>query len=412
MTDVADEIADEFKTFPMSRAPGCPFDPSPTLARYRSHSDLPKVHCPADIDAFVVSLFDQVRQVLGSPYTSSRAAASFHVLRDPEATKKKPFAGNPIQADGEEHHFLRKLLMPEFTVPRTRRLIPYIEGIVHHHIDAMLSAGSEADLVADFAVAIPSLIICELLGVEHDDRPLFVSWGGTLMDTRKTPAEVGEAGVQLMGYTTNLATAKIANPGDDAVSRIYQRSVKAGRPLQPHELGHMALVLLVAGTETTANMIALSTLLLITEQQATWHALRQDPAIAEAVVEELLRYLTVVQHGVLRYTTAQVDVGEGTIGPDEWVVGSLAAANRDPNVFANPDIFDITRPDPQRHLAFGWGAHQCAGKQLARTELISILQILPRRIPTLRPLIPLHELPFKRDWMVYGLEDLGVSWDS
>lgn len=416
MTDVTDDI----REFPTTRSPGCPFDPDPALLRIRVLDRPPKVHCPADIDAYVFTGYEQVRQILAAEQVSSRGASSFHA--QPGHDFDQPiYPGNLLQTDGKEHQFLRQLLMPEFTVRRTRELLPYIERVIHEHLDAVLANGPGADLVADLATGIPSLVICQLLGVPPQDRPRFIEWAWAMMNTDNHRDQQIEPGRLLMGYMYAMAAEKLKlpTPPDDLMGRLITRSREiADRleydrpPLTVEELGHLSLVLLVAGSETTANMIGLSTLLLLTEQQSTLRALRADPSLAEVAVEEMLRFLTVIQFGVLRRTTAELTVGDHTIGPEEWVVASLAGGNRDPRAFADPGTVDIGRPEPQRHLAFGWGAHQCAGKQLARTEIIAVHRILHQRIPTLRLAVPIDELPFKTLGMVYGLKSLPVTWDA
>jgi cytochrome P450 len=172
----------------------------------------------------------------------------------------------------------------------------------------------------------------------------------------------------------------------------------------------LGLSLLIAGHETTANMIGLSTLAFLRnpEQLAI---LRADPALAESAVEEMLRYLTIVQWGLLRYATEDIEYGAETIKAGEWLVAALASGNRDESVF--PDAADIdVRRNPTAHLAFGFGAHQCIGQQLARVELQEVYTRLYRRIPTLRLAVPFEEIKFKDNALAYGVRSLPVTWEQ
>ncbi|HEX4226548.1 MAG TPA: cytochrome P450 [Pseudonocardiaceae bacterium] len=401
------------ESFPTTREPGHPFDPDPAYAELRGLDTLPKLACPAGIDAYVVTDYHQVRTVLANPTVSSRGAASFHT--QPGHDFDAPiYPGNVIQHDGEGHHRLRRLLMPEFTVRRTRALSGYIQQVINEHIDSMLAKDGQADLIADLAMPVPSLVICELLGVPSADRHKFVGWAQAMMNTGIHRSEQKGPGNEFIAYMYELAGSKMADPSDDLIGRLFERSQDEGSPLTVQELAHLSLVLLVAGHETTANMIGLSTLALLTDtHRDTLAALQTEPdRFAEPAVEEMLRYLTVVQFGVLRYATQDLEVGEHTIKAGDWVVASLAAGNRDSRAFPEPDTVDLAREDPRTHLAFGYGAHQCVGQQLARLELIEIFRTLYRRIPTLRLAAPIENVPFKAKGLTYGVRQLPVAWDA
>ena len=213
----------------------------------------------------------------------------------------------------------------------------------------------------------------------------------------------------VQNYIAGLVMAKMQQPGDDLLSRLIQRGNESEQPLTVPELITLGLSLLVAGHETTANMIGLSTLALLRnpEQLAV---LREDPSLAESAVEEMLRYLSIVQWGLLRYATEDIEYGEETIKAGDWLVAALASGNRDETVFPDAASIDVRR-NPTAHLAFGFGAHQCIGQQLARVELQEVFSRLYRRIPTLRLAVPFEELKFKDNALAYGVRALPVTWE-
>jgi len=395
--------------FPTTRAEGCPFDPAVGYAGLRAADGLTKLSCPAGVDAYVLSSYDQVRDLLNDPRLSSRGAVSNHVVVDRELTADAP-PGSIIHLDGPAHSRLRRLLTAEFTVKRMRALREYVSELIESHLDEMLAKGGPVDLVQGFALPIPSLVICELLGVPYADRERFQSHSVILISTDATTEQAQTAVDDLSEYIAGLVTAKMQQPADDLLSRLIQRGNESEQPLSRQELITLSISLLIAGHETTANMIGLSTLALLRnpEQLAT---LRDDPSLVESAVEEMLRYLSIVQYGLLRYATEDIEYGDETIKAGEWLVAALASGNRDESVFPDADTIDVRR-NPATHLAFGYGAHQCIGQQLARVELQEVFSRLYRRIPNLRLAVPFEEIRFKHNALAYGVEALPVTWDA
>ncbi|MDS0139171.1 MULTISPECIES: cytochrome P450 [unclassified Amycolatopsis] len=394
--------APETPALPTTRPAGCPFDPPGTYATLRETAPTSKVRCPAGMDAWLVTRYADVRAVLADRTLSSRGASSVHV--NPNADLDFEVSpGSIIQLDGVAHARLRKKVIAEFTVRRVEALRGYVRSLVESHLDEMLARPGHADLVQDFALPIPSLVICELLGVPYGDRSHFQRQSATLVSTDATREEGEEAYDTLSGYLAELFVSKQQNPQDDLFSRL---SSGASDALTMEELVVLGLSLLVAGHETTANMIALSTLLLLE------HPGGRDEVLAspDRAVEELLRYLSVVQWGVLRYATADVQVGARSVRAGEWLVAALNSANRDESVFTGADKLDFGRESPRTHVAFGFGAHQCVGQQLARVELQEALTGLFRRVPDLRLGVTREDLEFKHNTLVYGVRELPVAW--
>jgi cytochrome P450 len=269
----------------------------------------------------------------------------------------------------------------------------------------MAKAGPPADLVADFALPIPSLVICELLGVPYADRASFQERTSRLldlslpMDDRLALAREGRE------YMADLVTRAQTAPGDDMLGMLVRDH---GDDLSTDELIGIAQLLLIAGHETTSNMLGLGTLALLRhpEQLAV---VRDDPAAVGRAVEELLRFLGIVHSGIPRTTTQDVEVGGVTIPADSLVVLALAAANRDPGLLAGADRLDVTR-DAGGHLAFGHGVHHCLGAPLARMEMRIAFPALLRRFPRLALAVPFEEVGFRAFHFIYGLQALPVTW--
>ncbi|MGW4063685.1 cytochrome P450 [Amycolatopsis sp. NPDC004747] len=395
--------APETPALPTTRPPGCPFDPPEEYAALRETAPTSTVRCPAGMDAWLVTRYADVRAVLADRTLSSRGASSVHV--NPNADLDEEVSpGSIIQLDGAAHARLRKKVIAEFTVRRMKALRGYVRSLVDSHLDAMLAQGAPADLVRDFALPIPSLVICELLGVPYADRARFQRQSATMVSTDATREDGERAYHELSDYLAGLFTEKRRNPQDDLFSRLI--SDGADDPLTMEELVVLGLSLLVAGHETTANMIAMSTLVLLENPDLLAPALAEP----ERAVEELLRYLSVVQWGVLRYATADTQVGSRSVRAGEWLVAALNSANRDESVFPGADKLDFDRESPRTHVAFGFGAHQCVGQQLARVELQEALTGLFRRIPDLRLAVGREELGFKHNTLVYGVREMPVAW--
>jgi cytochrome P450 len=305
--------------------------------------------------------------------------------------------------DPPEHGRLRKRLTGAFTVKRMKQLEEHIGDIVERQLDHLAQLAPPVDLVREFALPVPSLVICELLGVPYADRDTFQANAAQFMVREQTLEEKMGAYIALNTYLSELVTNKRAEPGDDILSDLARHD-----DLTVEELTGAAFLLLLAGHETTANMISLGTLMLLRHPDAL-AALREDPAKIPNAVEELLRYFTIAELAMVRVATEDVEIGGTVIPAGEGVLTLANTGNRDPHVFEDADRFDIDR-GARNHLAFGYGPHQCLGQNLARVELEIVFETLFRRVPGLRLAVPAEELSFKDDATVYGMHELPVTW--
>jgi cytochrome P450 len=273
----------------------------------------------------------------------------------------------------------------------------------------MIAKGRPADLFRDYALPIPSLVISLMLGVPYSDHEFFQQHSGTLGEKDATEAEKRAARGALFGYLLELVGRKEREPGDDLISRLLSERVATGE-LTREELAMNGIILLIAGHETTSNMIALSTLALLEHpDQLARVRDTDDPAVVANAVEELLRYLTVAQNDVLRLALEDVTVGGQLVKAGEGLVINLPAGNRDTAFLDRPDVLDVDR-NVRGHVAFAYGVHQCLGQSLARMEMQVALPTLLRRLPGLRLAVPLEELQFRHDEGIYGVRELPVVW--
>jgi cytochrome P450 len=270
----------------------------------------------------------------------------------------------------------------------------------------MAEHGGPVDLIDMLAQPVPSSVICRILDLPTDRSDFFQDRVRTWMSLDNPPEVAQQANQNILDYFTEVVDERCEEPADDLISRMIINQVQTGK-LSRAELLHMLQLLLVGGFDTTANMIALGTLTLLQHpDQLT--LLKNDPSLVNTAVEELLRYLSVAHQVAFRLALDDIDLGSQCIHAGEGVIAPIAAANRDPEVFADPDKFDITR-DARRHVAFGFGLHQCLGQPLARVELQVVFSKLFVRFPNLRLAVSPDELVF-RNSIIYGVAELPVTW--
>jgi cytochrome P450 len=297
---------------------------------------------------------------------------------------------------------LRRKLVGAFTVRRMKQLEDHIVEVVERQLEAMARLTPPVDLVAEFALPVPSLVICELLGVPYEDRETFQVNSAKFLVKDQALEEKMAAYGALTSYLAELVVRKRADPGEDILSDLARHD-----DLTVEELTGIAFLLLLAGHETTANMLGLGTFALL-EHPEQAAELRADPALVPDAVEELMRYLSVADI-FYRYATEDIELGGETIGKGSTVVVSLLAANRDPRRFDDPDTLDVHRT-ARGHLSFGHGMHLCLGQQLARLEMRAGFAGLLRRFPTLALAVPADAVTLRTDMNIYGVHALPVTW--
>ncbi|MFF0435339.1 cytochrome P450 [Streptomyces sp. NPDC004327] len=394
----------EAVAFPQDRT--CPYHPPAAYDPLREERPLSRVTLWDGRQVWMVTGHQAARALLADQRLSTDSTRGDFPLPTERATAvRRRRRAALLGWDDPEHNAQRRLLIPSFTLRRAEGLRPRIQAIVDRLLDTMEAAGPTAELVSAFALPVPSIVICELLGVPYADHEFFEEQSRRLL-RGPTAADTEEALKRLEDYLGDLIDRKRTEPGDGVLDDLVARQVQEGGP-DRQELVQLATILLVAGHETTANMISLGTYTLL-RHPSRLAELRADPALVPAAVEELLRFLSIAD-GLLRVAREDVEVEGVVIRAGEGVVFSTSVINRDGSVYADPDDLDWSRP-ARHHVAFGFGIHQCLGQNLARMELEIALGTLLRRLPGLRLAAPAEEIPFKPGDTIQGMLELPVTW--
>ncbi|MFH9769553.1 cytochrome P450 [Streptomyces microflavus] len=389
--------------FPQDR--GCPYHPPAGYEPLRAGRPLSRVTLFDGRPVWAVTGHALARRLLADPRLSTdRTHPDFPVPAARFANVEQRRVAL-LGVDDPEHNVQRRMLIPSFSVKRIGALRPRIQETVDRLLDAMERQGPPAELVSAYALPVPSMVICALLGVPYADHEFFEECSQRLL-RGPGAADVNRARDELEEYLGALIDRKRTEPGEGLLDELIHRDHPDG-PVGREELISFAVILLIAGHETTANMISLGTFTLLRhpEQLA---ALRAGETTTTVVVEELLRFLSIAE-GLQRLATEDMEVDGTTIRKGEGVVFSTSLINRDADVFRRAETLDWDRP-ARHHLAFGFGVHQCLGQNLARAELDIAMRTLFERLPNLRLAVPAQEIPHKPGDTIQGMLELPVAW--
>jgi cytochrome P450 len=410
LTGSPTEAIADVPDYPMGRAAGCPFAPPPEVMALAEARPLSRVRIWDGSTPWLITGYEEVRTLFsdsrvsvddrrpGFPHWNEGMLSTVH---------KRP--RSVFTADGEEHTRFRRMLSKPFTFKRVEGLRPAIQQITDDSIDKMLAGPQPGDIVTALALPVPSLVISQLLGVPYEDAEMFQHHANVGLARYAAAEDTMKGAMSLHKYLAQLVEAKMENPAEDAVSDLAER-VKAGE-LSVKEAAQLGTGLLIAGHETTANMIGLGVLALLQySEQAAVLRETDDPKVVANAVEELLRYLSIIQNGQRRVAAEDIEIAGEVIRAGEGIIIDLAPANWDAKEFAEPGRLYLHRSGAGQHVAFGYGRHQCVGQQLARAELQIVFHTLFRRIPTLELAAPIDDIPFKHDRLAYGVYELPVTW--
>jgi cytochrome P450 len=379
-------------------------DPVPALREYREDGPVRDFPLPFGVKAWLVTGHEEAREVLGR--TRGLSTDFGHLVgRAGIASGQNP--GGLGFTDPPEHTRLRHLLTPEFTGRRLSRLGPRIAAIVEGRLDAMAeleAAGQEVDLVRDFATPIPSLTICELLGIPYEERDEFQALSTARFDLLAGATAAFDKISESLVYLRGVVERQRETPGEGLLGMLIREH---GDELDTDELAELADGLLTGGLETSASMLALGSVLVLRDP-AVAAMVRDEPASVHGFVEELLRYLTVVQIAFPRFATEDMTIGGVDLAEGDGILVSLSAADRDPRLTPDPEVFDPRRT-PTPHLAFGHGIHRCIGAELARMELRTAYPALLKRFPKIAMAADERTLPLRTTSIVYGVDALPVT---
>jgi len=413
LTGTAIEAVADIPEYPMGRASGCPFAPPPEVMALGGARPLSRVKIWDGSTPWLITGYEEVRTL----FSDSRVSVDDRIPGFPHwnegmlsTVHRRP--RSVFTSDADEHTRFRRMLSRPFTFKRVESLRPAIQQITDEHIDAMLAGPKPADIVTALALPVPSLVISQLLGVPYEDAEFFQRHANIGLARYATGEDTAKGAVGLSKYLAELIETKVtkmAQPAEDAVSDLAER-VKAGE-ISVREAAQLGTGLLIAGHETTANMIGLGVLALLQypEQLAVLRD-TNDPKIVANAVEELLRYLSIIQNGQRRVAIEDIEIAGEVIRAGQGIIIDLAPANWDAKAFAEPELLYLHRSGAGQHVAFGYGRHQCVGQQLARAELQIVYHTLLRHIPTLELAVPIDDIPFKHDRLAYGVYELPVTW--
>ena len=389
---------------PAPRAVHCPLHPPAEFVNWREEPGLRRAMYHGQ-PAWNVSRYQDIRTALTDPRLSAETI--------PDSIKPSSAADNNVpvifaRIDDPEHHRLRRMLTGNFTFRRCESMRPQIQELVDHFLGEMITTGPPADIVRDFGLPVPSLVIALLLGVPPEDLALFQHHTTVGLDTRSSEEEKAHGFGAMYTYIQQLVYRKEREPTDDLISRLATEYIATGQ--LDHETAAMTgVIMMQAGHETTANMISLGTVALL-QHPDIFKRLGQtdDHAVIANIVEELMRYLTIVHSQVDRVAIEDLTIGGQLIRAGDWVLMNLPAANWDTEFVDNPEALDADR-NTRGHLAFGYGVHQCIGANLARVEMQVAFATLARRLPGLKLAVSPGELRFK-EADIYGMKELPVTW--
>jgi cytochrome P450 len=385
-------MTDTIPDYPMARAARCPLAPAPIALELNAAKQLSRVRIWDGSTPWLITGYDAIRSL----FTDARASVDDrkpgypHWNEGMQATvDKRP--RSVFTSDAEEHTRFRRMLSKPFTFKRVEGLRPAVQKITDDHIDAILVGPQPAELVETLALPVPSLVISQLLGVPYSDAEFFQEQAGRGMGRYASAEESAQGATELARYIAKLVRTRMDSPTEDLVGDLAER-VNA-EELSVREAAQLATGVLIAGHETTANMISLAIVALL-EHPEQLKLLRDtdDPKVIATAVEELMRYLSIIQTGQRRIATEDIELGGELIRAGEGIILDVPPANWDERRYPDPDQLDLQRED-NAHVGFGYGRHQCVGQQLARMELQIVLH-----------------MPFKHDALAYGIYELPVTW--
>jgi cytochrome P450 len=410
LTSTTTEAISDAPDYPMAREGRCPFAPPPEVMALAEERPLSRVKIWDGSTPWLITGYEEARALFsdsrvsvddrrpGFPHWNEGMLSTVH---------KRP--RSVFTADGEEHTRFRRMLSKPFTFKRVEGLRPAIQQITDDAIDAMLAGPKPGEIVSALALPVPSLVISQLLGVPYEDAEMFQHHANVGLARYAAAEDTMKGAMSLHKYLAQLVEAKIENPAQDAVSDLAER-VTAGE-LSVKEAAQLGTGLLIAGHETTANMIGLGVLALLQHpDQAAVLRDTDDAKVVANAVEELLRYLSIIQNGQRRVAAEDIDIAGETIRAGEGIIIDNAPANWDAREFSEPDRLYLHRSGAGQHVAFGYGRHQCVGQQLARAELQIVFHTLFHRVPTLELAVPIEDVPLKHDRLAYGVYELPVTW--
>jgi cytochrome P450 len=393
--------------FPIGR--DAPFSLPPVYEKTLLRDRHAKVRMADGRQAWFFHRHEDVRAVMLNPAMSAnRSDPGYPAMSSGGKAAFRHFATFLISMDGEEHHRNRIPLIPFFSMKRMREFRPRIEAIVDEAIADLRAAGSPADLVTRVSSVVPRRVIAELMGVTPEHLARFYELAGRFLDRSLSAEDRDATAVAMRQNMDALVEHKRRHPGEDILGEEVRRQEREDGAVDVAALASLSQLMLLAGHESTNEMISLGVLALLRHPDQRQRLL-DDPAGFPVAVAELIRYFSVVEIGMARVALEDVEVGGARIRRGDGVIASNVAANRDPAVFDDPHELRMDR-EPNPHVGQGIGAHKCLGINLAQVELSVVYERIFRALPDLRLAVSEADLPFKYDGLIFGLSSLPVAW--
>ncbi|QNP68031.1 cytochrome P450 [Streptomyces roseirectus] len=390
---------------PYQRDQRCPYDPSPALRHAQREEPVTRYRMADGRDIWVVTRYDDVRDVLTDDRLSSALTPLTLMVPGVDDTGLEISPGSFVNMDPPHHTRLRRTVAGGFTARRMRELTPRLEQIAETCLDDLERKGPGTDFLTAFANPFPLLAICELLGLTDDQRADYLALTERAPGLAATEEEALSLVADAHRFMSDVVTAQRAHPGDGMIGMLARDH---GDDLTDAEIVGIANMHLTAGYDTVAATLGLGLLALL-DHPDQFALLRDDPAVLDTAVDELMRYLSVISATGGRTATEDIELRGVTIKKGEYVVPALAAANRDPDHFPDPDRLDLTRPQSQQ-VGFGHGLHRCPGAAMTLIEMKVGFTALLRRFPTIRLAVPREEIAFRGYNMVHGALAIPVAW--
>lgn len=410
MVQTTDTSAEEqIPEWTTERDPSDPLAPPPIYAEIqRSDTPIRRVRIWDGSEPWLVTKYEEYRQIASDQrFSADKARPGFPLKNAGYQSKRRSF----LQMDDPEHLPYRRLWSRHLSAARMEALRPEIQRIVDESIDAMLAKGGKADLVEDFAISVPALILGALFGISVADRERFLELASTMSSSHSTAEDTARAMRELTEYADELVAEREADPRDDLITRFLDEGVGGG-VMTREELVGTVVGQVTAAHDTSTSLIVFGTLALLEnpDQMAKMIEHSDDPKFIANATEELLRYISPTQTGRRRLALEDIEVGGQLIRAGEGVIALDHQSSRDPDVFTDPDRLDLERKEARRHNAFGFGTHQCAGQSLARVEMQVVYSTLYRRMPNIALAVPKEELPYREDTIVYILDTMPITF--
>ncbi|GAC70370.1 cytochrome P450 [Gordonia soli] len=409
MSDTVTEVRNEtVPYFPMDRDARCPFAPPDGTRVLRESNPVSRVEIWDGSRPWLVTGHAEQKALLGDPRISvDEKLPGFPHWNEGMAANVGMRPKSVFNSDGADHSHFRRMMTRAFTFKRVKELRPFIQETTDELIDTILAGPKPADLVATLALPLPSIVISQMLGVPYDSHAFFQENSVKSVDRYATPEENMQAFAAMFMFMLELVEKKMSEPADDVLSD-FARHAKEGE-IDAAEAAQMGLGMLIAGHETSANMIALGTLALLENPDQLSILRSGDDKVVGDAVEELMRYLGIIHNGQRRIALEDIEISGQHINAGDGVIIELSSSNWDPAAFPEPERLDLTR-SARHHTGFGFGPHQCIGQQLARAELQIVYTSIFERIPDIRIAVPTEQIEFKSDRLAYGVYSLPITW--